>query len=112
MNKLILSIPLLIAAQVASADPAAINSVRVSKEGGLYKFGDTGWDHFSDAWRILDTDGNQLAIRELIHPHVEEQPLTRSLSGVELPAGTTEVRIQVRETQSGWGKKIRKVQIK
>ena len=83
MNKLILSIPLLIAAQVASADPAAINSVRVSKEGGLYKFdvtishGDTGWDHFS-----------------------------------ELPAGTTEVRVQVRETQSGWGKKIRKVQIK
>ena len=118
MNKLILSIPLLIAAQVATADPAAINSVRVSKEGGLYKFdvtishGDTGWDHFSDAWRILDTDGNQLAIRELIHPHVEEQPLTRSLSGVELPAGTTEVRVQVRETQSGWGKKIRKVQIK
>ncbi|MEH6674602.1 MULTISPECIES: hypothetical protein [unclassified Sulfitobacter] len=118
MYKLILSIPLLIAAQVASADPTAINSVRVSKEGGLYKFdvtishGDTGWDHFSDAWRILDTDGNQLAIRELIHPHVDEQPLTRSLSGIKLPAGTTEVGIQARETQSGWGKEIRKVQIK
>ena len=61
---------------------------------------------------ILDADGNQLAIRELIHPHVDEQPLTRSLSGVELPAGTTEVGIQARDTQSGWGKEIKKVQIK
>ena len=118
MYKLILSIPLLVAAQVAAADPPSINSVRVSKEGGLYKFdvtishNDTGWDHFSDAWRILDADGNQLAIRELIHPHVDEQPLTRSLSGVELPAGTTEVGIQARDTQSGWGKEIKKVQIK
>ena len=118
MYKMFLSVAAITLGQSAFADPATINSVRVSKDGGLWRFdvtishGDTGWDHFSDAWRILDADNNQIAIRELIHPHVDEQPLTRSLSGVRLPEGTTEVGVQARDTQSGWNPEITRVQIK
>lgn len=103
--------------QAALADPAKINSVRSSKESGLWRFdvtishADTGWEHFADAWRILDADNNQIAIRELIHPHVDEQPLTRSLSGVTLPDGLTEVGLQVRDTVAGWSPDIMRVQL-
>ena len=118
MHKLALSIVLFLSAQAAAADYAVINSVRAAKEGGLWTFNvtvshaDTGWDHFSDAWRILDKDGNQIAIRELIHPHVDEQPLTRSLSGIDLPQSTSEVGIQVRDTVTGWNPEITRVEIK
>ena len=105
-------------APVAFADPAVIESVHASQRGGLWTFdvtishADTGWSHFSDAWRILDKDGNQLAIRELIHPHVDEEPLTRSLSGIELPDGITSVDIQTRDTQSGWHSNKKTVQLR
>ncbi len=118
MYKFGLFVLFLFTAQAAVADHAIINSVRANKDGGLWTFKvtitheDTGWDHFSDAWRIVDKDGKQLAIRELIHPHVDEQPLTRSLSGVELPDGTTEVGVQVRDTVAGWAPEITRVQIK
>jgi hypothetical protein len=118
MFKFVLPTLLILGAGAAWADYAEINNVRATKEGSLWSFdvtithGDTGWEHFSDAWRILDKDGNQIAIRELIHPHVDEQPLTRSLSGIELPEGTTEVGVQVRDTVTGWNPEITRVPIK
>ncbi len=117
MYKFVFSALLMASAQSAWADPAVIDNVRVTSEDGLWSFdvtishGDTGWDDFVDAWRILDVDGNQIAIRELIHPHVDEQPLTRSLSGIELPDGATQVGIQVRDTVGGWDSKIRTVNL-
>lgn len=118
MFKIGLVVTFLLAAQAALADNAVIKNVRVSQSGGLWTFdvtishGDSGWEHFADAWRILDSSGNQIAIRELIHPHVDEQPLTRSLSGVALPAGITEVGVQVRDTVAGWSPDIKKVKLK
>ena len=41
---------------------------------------DTGWEHYANRWEILDIRGNKLATRTLHHPHVDEQPFTRSLS--------------------------------
>jgi hypothetical protein len=41
---------------------------------------DTGWDHYADGWRIEHADGTVLGLRELGHPHVAEQPFTRSLT--------------------------------
>lgn len=92
----------------ALADPPTVEEVRATQQGGAWRFDvtlshpDTGWDHYADAWRILDMQGNQIAIRELAHPHVNEQPFTRSLSGVALPQGTTQVQIQARDTPGGW----------
>lgn len=63
---------------------------------------DTGWDHYADAWEVLDADGNSLGIRELAHPHETEQPFTRSLGGVAIPAGATSVFVRARCNVDGW----------
>ncbi|MEM6889701.1 MAG: hypothetical protein AAF636_16385 [Pseudomonadota bacterium] len=92
----------------AMAEPPQIDNVMVTRTGETWRFDvtvshpDTGWDHYADAWRVLDMQGNQLAIRELAHPHVNEQPFTRSLSGVRLPDGTTQVQVQARDKPGGW----------
>ncbi len=44
------------------------------------KHADTGWDHYADRWDVLDEQGNVIGVRELAHPHVGEQPFTRSLT--------------------------------
>lgn len=57
---------------------------------------DTGWDHYADAWEIVDKNGRRLAIRHLAHPHVKEQPFTRSLTGIMLPDGTRRIYIRAK----------------
>lgn len=47
---------------------------------------DTGWDHYADGWRVELADGTVLGTRVLAHPHVTEQPFTRS-SNIEVPEG-------------------------
>jgi len=37
-----------------------------------------------------------------VHPHETEQPFTRSLGGVRVPDGTTQVQIQSRCLIDGW----------
>lgn len=63
---------------------------------------DTGWNHYADGWEVLDADGNSLGIRDLVHPHVTEQPFTRSLSGVVVPEGATVVYVRARCNVDGW----------
>lgn len=63
---------------------------------------DSGWDHYADGWRVLDMQGRELGTRVLYHPHVDEQPFTRSLSGIVIPAGTRMVQIQARCNVDGW----------
>ena len=63
---------------------------------------DTGWDHYASAWRLLTPEGTVLGERELTHPHVDEQPFTRSLSGIVIPRGLRMVLIQPRCTMDGW----------
>ncbi len=62
---------------------------------------DTGWDHYADGWRVLTEDGLELGNRVLMHPHVNEQPFTRSLSGVEIPAGVSTVWIEAHDSVHG-----------
>ena len=64
--------------------------------------GDTGWDHYADNWRIVDDKGNILGNRVLYHPHVDEQPFTRSLSGVKVPEGTAIVYVEAHDKVHGW----------
>ncbi|WP_118133159.1 hypothetical protein [Oceanicella sp. SM1341] len=63
---------------------------------------DTGWDHYADAWEVRLRDGTVLGTRKLLHPHVDEQPFTRSLPRVAIPEGVREVLIHARDLQSGW----------
>lgn len=63
---------------------------------------DTGWDDYADGWRVLAPDGEVLGFRELLHPHVNEQPFTRSLSGVDIPGDLSVVLIEARTNTDGW----------
>ena len=62
---------------------------------------DTGWDKYADEWRIESEAGDVLGIRELAHPHVDEQPFTRSLNGVEIEPGTSVV-VAARDSVEGY----------
>ncbi len=64
---------------------------------------DTGWDHYADRFEVLDPDGRVLATRVLRHPHVDEQPFTRALDGVRVPAGVARVRIRAGDSVHGFG---------
>lgn len=60
-------------------------------------------ERYADAWRVLDPDGAELGVRELLHDHAGEQPFTRSLSGVEISDDVSAVTIEGRDQVSGWG---------
>jgi hypothetical protein len=59
---------------------------------------DTGWDHYADGWDVLRENGEILATRVLRHPHVGEQPFTRSLPGVSVPVQVDRVRIRAHDS--------------
>lgn len=59
-------------------------------------------ERYADAWRIVDSEGNELGIRVLAHDHAGEQPFTRSLSGVVIPAELSAVRVEPRDLVNGW----------
>ncbi len=90
------------------ADPAEIVGVTAKQGSGGWTFsvtlrhGDTGWDDYADGWRVVAVDGTILGTRELLHPHVTEQPFTRSLSNVSIPDGMTEVFIEASTNTDGW----------
>jgi hypothetical protein len=44
-----------------------------------------------------------LGIRELAHDHAAEQPFTRSLAAVPVPAAVRIVTIEARDLVNGWG---------
>ena len=63
---------------------------------------DTGWDHYADKWEVIGPDGSVLGTRVLAHPHVEEQPFTRSLIGVVIPEGIETVTIRAHDSVHGY----------
>lgn len=93
----------------AFADPAVIEDATATKTGDSYRVsvtlshGDTGWDDYADGWRVLAPDGTELGLRVLFHPHVEEQPFTRSQSGIVIPDELDHVLIEARTLPDGWG---------
>lgn len=96
---LFLSIPGVADANEESLDYAQVRRV-VARETspGVWRFevtvrhDDTGWDHYADEWQVLDSEsGEVLGTRTLAHPHVDEQPFTRSQSGIEVPSDTSVV---------------------
>ncbi len=92
----------------AFADPPVIENVSASRTSDTWRFDvtirhpDSGWDHYADGWRVLDMNGTELGMRELLHPHENEQPFTRSLTGIAIPDGTLQVQIQARCNVDGW----------
>lgn len=97
----------LILPQAVLADPAEILKAEARSSGSGWtvsvtlRHGDTGWDDYADGWRLIAPDGTVIATRVLVHPHVNEQPFTRSLSSVTLPEG--QVLVESSTNVTGWG---------
>ena len=113
-KKILLAVVGISAAITATAlgGEADVTQAEASRTGpGVYRFtvsvlhADQGWDHYADRWEVLAPGGRVLAVRTLHHPHVDEQPFTRSLDGVELPAGIGQVQVRAHCSVHAYGGK-------
>jgi hypothetical protein len=93
----------------AFAGEADVKAVEVSlRADGAYSFdvtmrhADEGWSHYADRFEIIDAGGAVLGTRTLFHPHVDEQPFTRSLA-VEIPDGVESVLVRAHDSVHGLG---------
>jgi hypothetical protein len=100
----------LLAAGPAWAGEADVVKVEAVGQGdGTWRFivsvrhGDTGWDHYANKWDVVAPDGAVLGTRVLLHPHESEQPFTRSLGGVNIPAQVTQVTLRAHDSEHGYG---------
>lgn len=115
MKQLCLALSSLILAFPAFAGDPEVIDVKLKKSGMLWHIGvtlkhpDTGWDHFADGWEVLDSDGNRLGYRKLHHPHVNEQPFTRSLNGLAIPDGTREIFVRAHCSVDNWSGNLTRV---
>jgi hypothetical protein len=99
-------------AEAIPADPSGcadvINVVVTPEDSGTYRFDvtvrspDTGEEKYADLWEVRGPDGTVLGERILTHPHVEEQPFTRSQSGISIPDGVSTVTVVARDTVAGF----------
>lgn len=80
----------------AECNPQRVCTLRVT-----LRHDDTGWDHYANQWQVLSPQGQLLATRTLHHPHVDEQPFTRSLSGVKIPLAMKAVLIRASDSVHG-----------
>ena len=92
--------------QTGCADVVGV--VVVPESPGTYRFevtvrsADTGWEKYADKWEVQAPDGTVLGERVLAHPHVEEQPFTRTQSGIVIPGEVNRVRVVARDTVEGF----------
>lgn len=60
-------------------------------------------ERYADGWRVVGPDGTEFGFRLLTHHHANEQPFTRSQSGIAIPADVTTVTIEGRDLANGFG---------
>lgn len=68
-------------------------------------------ERYADAFRALDGNGVVLGVRELAHDHANEQPFTRSLTGLEIPDDVERITVEGRDQRHGWGGATVEVQV-
>jgi len=109
-SSMILFTSLLILTTAAWAGEADVIKVDIKQTGeSTYFFkvavrhADEGWDHYADKWDVVAPDGTVLKTRTLYHPHVDEQPFTRSLSDVKIPESISEVTVRAHDSVHEYG---------
>lgn len=102
-----LGITLISTAQAGEADVIA---VEVKKQGDqMYAFdvtvshNDEGWEHYANSWEVVGPDGVVYGTRTLHHPHVNEQPFTRSKSGIKIPAEVKIITVRAHDSVHEYG---------
>lgn len=109
---------LLLLTQTIHAGEVRIVKAVAIQNAGYWKFDvtlqhhDTGWEHYANEWRIVSEDGKIIGTRTLMHPHVNEQPFTRSLPRVEISEDIQVVFIEARDTVHGWAPQRYKITIR
>ena len=105
----------ILAAGLAITAPAHAGEARViaaeAKENGDGTFrvsatvehADEGWDHYANAFEVIGPEGEVLGTRVLAHPHVTEQPFTRTLGRVAVPEGVARVSVRAVDSVHGPG---------
>ena len=103
----------LLSCNVAFAGEVDVLQVKAKRSGdNIYDFDvtvthqDEGWNHYANKWDVVAPDGTILGTRTLYHPHVQEQPFTRSLSGVKIPEEIHRVTIRAHDSVHGYGGKV------
>lgn len=98
----------------ANADVTHVRAVQGSNEAWTFyvtvSHPDTGWEDYADGWDVVTPDGTVLKpdpdspfTRLLLHPHVDEQPFTRSQGNIQIPAGVTQVTVRAHDLVDGFG---------
>jgi len=71
---------------------------------------DTGWEDYADGWDVLLPDNTVIQpdpdspfTRLLLHPHVDEQPFTRSQNQIAIPAEISQVTVRAHDLVDGYG---------
>ena len=64
---------------------------------------------YADAFRVMSVEGRPYGERRLLHDHASEQPFTRDLYGVLIPAGIRAVVVQAHDQKFGYGGKTMQV---
>ena len=95
--------------------PDVVNVKVKARDGNRFDFDvtvsspyDTA-QRYADAFRAMGADGVIYGERVLLHDHAGEQPFTRDLYGVTIPAGVKWVIIQARDQKYGYGGKTMQV---
>lgn len=68
-------------------------------------------ERYADGWRVLDADGEVLGEHTLTHDHADEQPVTRTQTGLEIPDGVDVVTVEGRDSENGYGGARLKVEV-
>ncbi|MFT5706884.1 MAG: hypothetical protein ACI9ES_001173 [Oceanospirillaceae bacterium] len=101
------------------ASETFIKGVKVTKNSAnnysfsvTLKHADKSWDHYANVWQVETLDGQVLGKRVLQHPHVNEQPFTRSLGSVTIDKGIKQVVITAGCNVDGMNSKKYSVKLK
>ncbi|MGA7272529.1 MAG: YbhB/YbcL family Raf kinase inhibitor-like protein [Acidimicrobiia bacterium] len=89
--------------------PDVVAATAVETAPGTWRFDVTisspydSRERYADAFRVVGTDGTVYGSRELTHDHANEQPFTRTLEGVGIPADVGMVVVEGHDLVNGWG---------
>lgn len=107
-----ISILIFMLASTAAADGADVIDARLVELGdgrimisATIRHNDTGWSHYADRFEVLDDDNRVIATRVLMHPHVDEQPFTRSTRAFVRPKNLGEMKVRAHDSRHGFAGK-------
>lgn len=107
---ILLSLFFSVASQAGEADIVRVKILKVGES--TYQLDvtvfhkDEGWNHYVNKWDVVGSDGIVIDTRILHHLHVNEQPFTRSLSGIIIPEKFSSVTVRAYDSIHEYGGKV------